>query len=218
MNKLADVAHEHLGESGPNDSCLQAVNRWAKEAGGKALPTDSVSAAVQLVSSRGAEYGWTYHEGLDGVQLGDVLRWARAHLNPSAADPNPEHVSVFSKRDSAGGMQSIGSGGPTGKVALQPQSGGFNPPATFRGYFRIQLQPAAPSKPAPAPSKPASKPASSGTITVAAGETLWALAQRHGTTVGAFLTANPPAADRRTQDFHITRPSLILKGQRLHLP
>lgn len=215
-SSLVTVAREHLGEPGPNNSCLEAVNRWVDEAGGKPLPTASVSAAVQLVQGAGRN-GWTYHEGLNGVQVGDVLRWQRAALGPTREDPNPEHVSVYTARDGHGNMQSIGSGGPSGRVALQPQSGGFNPPSTFRGYFRVQLEQPAPAKP---PAKPAASSSSSSKadIVVAKGDTLTGIAARERTSVQALLRANPKATDGRTRNYHITRPNLILVGQRLHRP
>lgn len=211
MTELAAVAHHHIGEPGPTNSCLRAVNRWVQEAGGHPLPTESVSAAVQLVQ-HGRE-GWTYHEGLDGVRIGDVLRWSRQALHPTAADPNPEHVSVYTATDGHGGMQSVGSGGPSGEVALQPHGGGFNDPRTFRGYFRVQLHSA------PAPAKPPARPSSSSDdIVVRKGDTLTRIAVREHTTEQALLRANPPASNRVTQDHHITNHNLILVGQRLKRP
>lgn len=217
MTTLADIAQDHLGEPGANDTCLVAINRWVEEAGGVALPTGSVSAAVKLAEA--GRNGWSYHDGLAGVQVGDVLRWSTESLGRTREDPNPEHVSVFTKRDSHGNLQSVGSGGPTGRVALQPQGGGFNPPRTFRGYFRVDLPakvPAAPKPAASAPSKP--KPAPKGTYRVAPQDTLWDIAQAHGTSVAAIMRANPPAPDGRSHDFHIVRQNLILVGQRIHLP
>lgn len=209
MSSLADIAQHHIGEPGPTDTCLVAINRWVQEAGGQPLPTGSVSAAVKLAQQ--GRNGWTYHEGLDGVQIGDVLRWSADALGRTREDPNPEHVSVYVARDRNGNLRSVGSGGPTGKVASQPQGGGFNPPHTFRGYFRPHL-----AAPAPAAKPASSSPAKD--IRVASGDTLWGLARTHHTTVAALLRANPRAADGRSHDYAILRQDLILVGQRLHLP
>lgn len=215
MTSLATVAQRHLGEPGANDTCLEAINRWVDEAGGTPLPTASVSAAVKLAQA--GRNGWTYHAGLDGLQLGDVLRWSPDALGRTREDPNPEHVSVYVKADARGNLQSVGSGGPSGKVALQPQGGGFNPPRTFVGYFRVAVETAAPA-PKPAAAKPKPAAAAAGTVTVKRGDTLYDLARAHHTTVAAFLAANPRSADGLSHDYHIVRQNLILVGQRLRLP
>lgn len=214
MTSLAKYAHADLGEPGAANTCLRAVNRWAKEAGAHSLPTESVSAAVRLVSA-GEAPGWAYHEGLDGAKEGDVLRWARAALHPTSADPNPEHVSVWTDTDAHGRIKSIGSGGPSGKVAEQPSGGGYNDRSVFRGYFRVTVSSSSPQ----APAKPAAKPSSSkGDIVVRKGDTLTAIAKREGTTIAHLLAANPRRADGVTSDYHITRANWILAGQRLHRP
>lgn len=218
MTSLATVAQRHLGEPGATDTCLVAINRWVDEAGGSPLPTGSVSAAVKLAQQ--GRNGWTYHPGLDGLRVGDVLRWSPDALGRTREDPNPEHVSVYVKHDGHGNLQSVGSGGPTGKVALQPQGGGFNPPRTFVGYFRVDVAPEAPA-PAPKPAtaaKPKPAAAPKGTYRVVSGDTLWDIAEAHHTSVPALLRANPPAADGRSHDYHVLRANLIIPGQRLHLP
>lgn len=60
------------------------------------------------------------------MQLGDVLDWAAPLF----------HVSVVESFDGAGRIRSIGSGGPTGRVALQPTGGGYNRRSQFRGFAR----------------------------------------------------------------------------------
>jgi LysM repeat protein len=47
-----------------------------------------------------------------------------------------------------------------------------------------------------------------GTYRIRSGDTLWALAQKHGTTVDALLRANPQVTNRR----------LIITGQKLEIP
>lgn len=205
-SKLATIAHSHLGESGPTDSCLHAINRWVVEAGGVSIGTDSVTAAQAAAEQHHA--GWAYHAGLDGVQVGDVLDW-----DPKALGrPTDRHVSVLYERQGTM-FKSIGSGGPSGKVAYQPQGGGFNPASTFRGYFRPAL-----SKPAaPAPAKTAPAASSSTDYVVRAGDDLIRIAAAHGTTVARLLALNPPAANHRTQNYSILHANLILVGQRLRL-
>ncbi|GAA3901140.1 LysM peptidoglycan-binding domain-containing protein [Microbacterium invictum] len=65
------------------------------------------------------------------------------------------------------------------------------------------------SSAAPAPSAPAPKPAAPGgaSHTVAAGETVWAIAQKHGTSVAALLSANG-----------LGDASIIYPGQKLTIP
>lgn len=212
-SKLAATAQRHLGEAGPTDTCLKAINRWVVEAGGQSIGTDSVTAA-QAAAERGL-HGWSYHEGTAGLQIGDVLDW-----DPKAlASPTDRHVSVLVDRQGTM-LKSIGSGGPTGKVAYQPQSGGYNPVSTVRGYFRPALTAAEPAAPAKAPAGPAkAQPAASNSsdYVVVRGDDLLSIAQRNGTTVARLLQLNPPNRAHTTGTHSIIRPSLILVGQRIRL-
>lgn len=69
----------------------------------------------------------------------------------------------------------------------------------------LSAEPAASTTPAP-PAAPASPPASA-SHTIAPGDTLWAIAQQHGTSVSALLAANGLSAS-----------SIIYPGQTLRLP
>lgn len=71
---------------------------------------------------------------------------------------------------------------------------------------KMAAQPAAASAPA-AKSQPAPAPVAAAGHTVAVGDTLWAIAQRHGTSVSALLKANG-----------LTEASIIYPGQKLTIP
>jgi hypothetical protein len=212
---LADIAHEHLGEPGPNDTCLApSTDGW----GGRRqpLPTESVSAAVQL-ASRAATAGPT-------TRAWTGCRWATCCAGPrrAAADPGGPQP-----RTRLGLHQGTGHGN------LQ-RSAAAARPARWRCSRRVRWVQPAPHVPgvlpgaagprAPAPAKPApSRQAQAcscaqghhpGAPATRSGQ----LAEAHHTTVAAFLRANPTAADGRSHDFHILRADLIMVGQRLHLP
>lgn len=206
---LADIAEQaikHLGEPGPDNSCVSnGLERWTHELGLPGLGTASVSEARRL--ARAGHNGWTYRTGTNGLAVGCFVDWDPEILGDSA-DAHVSCVTELARQ----GVKSIGSGGPTGKVAYQPKSGGFNPTDYFIGYF------VPPLKQATASSSSRPTPASSSTYTVQRGDNLIRIAARHHTSTQAILRANPPAADRVTRDYHITHAGFILAGQKLHIP
>lgn len=189
--------------------------RWTHELGLPTLDTASVSEAER--QARAGARGWQYHAGTDGLQVGHFVDWDPDVLG----SPDDRHVSVVAELDRFGRVKSIGAGGPTGQVAFQPRNGGFNPRDYFRGYFvapATTVQPAPSNSPA-APAAPKTDQGSgSGTYTVRPGDMLGRIARAHHTTVQAVMRANPPAANGRPADFHVTRADLIIVGQKLHLP
>lgn len=209
--RIVEQARTHLGEAGPNDSCVSnGMRRWTRELGLADIGTDSVGEARRL--AKAGHNGWRYVAGMHGVVPGNFLDW-----DPDVLDsPTDAHVSVL-ESIAHGDFRSIGSGGPSGKVALQPQSGGYNPPDYFRGYFvapSAQPAAAAPAKPAAAP-----KPASSGRVdyTVKPKDNLTRIAAAHATSVAAILRLNPANARRTTADYSIPHANLILVGQRIRI-
>ena len=146
--KVVAAAKRDLGKPGPVDTCVSnGLQRFAAEAGAPKLtwngrPTASITEA-RLAAKAGHD-GWSYHEGLVGVQPGDMVDWAR----PAGIF----HVStVIEVRKNAGGtvlaLRTIGSGGPSGLINWQPAAGdpaGWNVAAYWRGYWRMPF--AAPAK------------------------------------------------------------------------
>lgn len=211
LHALADQAIKHLGEAGPVDSCWSnGPERWAHELHLAGLGTGSVSEARRL--ARAGHNGWRYHEGTSGLKPGHVADWSPDVLGRTDADPNPAHVSVVTEVEGAM-WRGIGSGTPSGKVAHQPASGGFNPLGVLVGYF---VPPAEAPDPKPAP-KPSSS-SSSSTYTVKRGDYLARIARAHGTTVKALLAANPARRDHISADYHIARANLIIEGQLIRIP
>lgn len=158
MTTLADIAaraHEHLGEPGPDDTCVSnGMNRWPKELGLPGIDTASVTEARRL--AKAGHNGWRYHPGLAGLRVGHFVDWATIF-----------HVSVVTDIDPRGYVRTIGSGGPSGKVAWQPAGGGYNSPHVFRGYFIPPTGSGAQAAP---------------TYTLKHGDTLYAIAEHHHTT------------------------------------
>lgn len=189
--KVVAAACAGLGKPGPVDTCVSnGMQRFASEAGApkltyKGRPTASITEA--RIAGKAGNDGWTYHEGLAGIKPGDFADWAR----PAGIF----HVStvITVRRTGLGvvvALQTIGSGGPTGKINWQPAAGnpaGWNVAAYFRGYWRAPY--AAPvktsSKPSPAP---ASKPV---TTTVQSGEGGIAVAARVKVPLGVLERLNP---------------------------
>lgn len=210
---IAAKALEHLGDASPDNSCVSnGMAKWTKEAGADALPTASVSEAKAMALA--GWHGWTYHTNLSGVRVGDFVDWDPEVLG-SATD---RHVSCVVEIDSHGAIKSVGSGGPSGKVAYQPRGGGFNPPDYFRGYFRAPAPAKAPAAPAKAPAAPQPAKAAQGDYVIRAGDDLLSIARAHHTTVAAIMKANPPGSDGATRNFHIVRANYVLAGQKIHLP
>lgn len=176
---IAEQAHKHLGDQSPVNTCLAlGMNKWPQELDLPGIGTNSVSEAERR--ARAGHNGWTYHQGMDGVQVGDFLDW-----KPSAlGDRDSRHVSVVTDIDDDGNLQSIGAGGPTGKVYWQPQGGGHNPRSYFDGYFRAPT-----TRTDTGPTKTTgSTPAS--TYTVKRGDYLLRIASKHHTTVGRIVELN----------------------------
>lgn len=221
---LADQARKHLGESGPIDTCLSnGPERWAAELGLPALGTGSVTEARRL--ARAGHAGWRYVDGTDGLAVGHVADWDPAVLGR----PDARHVCVVIDVD-GDRWRGIGSGTPSGTVAVQPASGGFNPKSVLVGYFVAPTDTAAGPKPSTVKPKTGSVKVQTGTVkvhktpapapvyTVQPGDYLRKIAREHGTTVQAILTANPALPSRRSADFHIVRADYVQVGQRIRLP
>lgn len=185
--RIVAAARADLGEPAPENTCWsKGGNKWPQDAGLPGIGTDSTEEARKR--AKAGHNGWRYHEGMAGVREGDLLDWAGEKV---------WHVSIAEDVDDRGHIRSIGAGGPTGRVNFQPQSGGHNPPGTFRGYFR---PPEDDGKDVAA--KPAHKPpvkADTGTVkvvkgtkryTVAKDDTLWAIAKKHRTSVNAIMRRN----------------------------
>jgi LysM repeat protein len=213
--KIAEQALEHLGQAGPLNTCVSnGMRRWTRELGLPDIGTDSVSEAVRLAQNGHA--GWRYHDGTDGIAVGNFGVWTHTALGST----EKEHVTVVT--DIRGALwRGVGSGTPSGKVARQPQSGGFNPRTVLRGYLIAPTETVAQQAPKPTV-KPAAKPtnaaAASGDVyVVRRGDTLIKIAGKHGTTWQRILAANPPKGGK-SQDFHILRANLITVGQKIRIP
>lgn len=188
--QLAERAASHIGESAPNDTCVSlGMNKWPQELDLPGIGTNSVSEA-KVRAQRGYN-GWSYHQDLDDLQIGDFVDWDPSVLN----DPDDRHVSIAAEFDAHGAVKSIGAGGPTGKVAYQPRGGGFNPRSMFRGFFRVPL-PAKQSSSRPTSdttaiqTASAGKPTAKNTYTVKRGDNLLHVAAAHHTTVGRLVKLN----------------------------
>lgn len=218
-NRHVAVAKDHLGDSAPTNSCVRlGMRAWPADLGLKTLDTDSVSEAEHR--ARTGYNGWRYVDGTHGLQPGFYADWKSSVLGPTASDPNPRHVTLVTDVSGAS-WKGIGAGTPSQKVAYQPASGGYNPISYIAGYFvpptETTTKPAPPKPPVkPATAKPA--PAKGQTYAVTKGDTVYAIARRFKVSQQALLKANPPAANRRPADFHISSPSLIVIGQKLHIP
>lgn len=208
LDRIADIAESHLGEYGPTNTCMSnGLEKWAEEAGVPGLGTASVSDGI--ARARDGRNGWKYHDGTDGLARGHFAVWSHDALG----SPNLEHVTcVTLVRGNT--WHGVGSGTPSGKVALQPASGGLNPKSVLRGYLIPPANTAAPVQPAAV--KP--KPVKSGDVyVVRKGDTLIKIAKRHHVTWQQIAAANPRQGNRST-DFHILRPNLILIGQKIRIP
>lgn len=206
LDRIADIAESHVGDYGPTDTCMSnGLEKWTREAGLPGLDTGSVSEGIDRAQA--GHNGWKYHDGTDGLARGHFAVWSHAALG----SPNLEHVTCVTQV-SGNTWHGVGSGTPSGRVAIQPASGGMNPKSVLRGYL-IPPTAAAPAvKPAPV------KPAASGdTYVVRKGDTLIKIARRHSTTWQKIAAANPPKGGKST-DFHILRPNLILIGQKIRIP
>lgn len=206
LSRFADQAVSHIGDDGPINTCWSnGPERWARELGLQGLNTASVSSAEQ--SARAGVNGWRYHEGTAGLAVGHIADWDDDALGTRGARHVCAVVDVDGDR-----WQGVGSGTPSGKVAKQPASGGWNPRRVLRGYF---IPPSATSV---MPSKPAKDDDDDEVYTVKRGDYLARIAKQAGTTVRAILAANPRRRDGRSADFHIARANHIEVGQRIRLP
>lgn len=210
-----EVARDHLGDAAPVNTCVRlGMGAWPAELGLPTLDTDSVSEAERR--ARNGYHGWKYVEGTVGIKPGYYGDWKPSVLGATPSNPNPRHVSVI-ETIAGSRWRGIGAGTPSQKVAYQPASGGTNPLNVLRGYFVPPTETNAASPVKPAATHPA--PAKGGqTYVVSRGDTVWAIAKRFKVTQRAILNANPPAKNRRPDDFHISSPSLIVVGQKLHIP
>lgn len=210
--RIADQARDHLGENGPLNTCVSnGMRKWTRELGLPDIGTDSVSEAIRLAQNGHA--GWRYHDGTDGLARGNFGVWTHAALGSD----QKEHVTVID--DIRGALwRGIGSGTPSGTVARQPASGGYNPRTVLRGYLIAPTETVEAAKPAPKPVKHTHAAGFPGdTYTVRRGDTLIKIASKHGTTWQKILAANPPKGGR-SQDFHILRANLITVGQKIRIP
>lgn len=220
---LIRIATSHLGEDGPENSCVSnGAARWLREAGidypsisysaadvaqalgtnyGGPKTTDAYVTALATLAKRG-EHGFTWVDA-DQAQLGDLLIW-----------PDYDHVSVYVEL-TGGNYRSIGSGTPNGKVSTQPAASGGNPASYFIGAVRPPYV-AAPAQPAPAPApepEPAPAPPPARTHTVVSGDTLWDIA---GDELGDHTRW--PEIYELNKGTIGGNPDLILPGQVLTLP
>ena len=190
--KVVAAAKRDVGKPGPVNTCVSnGMQRFASEAGAPKLtwngrPTASITEA--RLAGKAKHDGWTYHDGLAGIAPGDFADWAR----PAGIF----HVSaVIQLRRSALGvlqaLQTIGSGGPSGKINWQPTTGntssqGWNVAGYFRGYWRA---------PYAAPVKTTTKPAGQTTVKVKAGEGGIAFAARVKVPLATLKKLNPSVRD-----------------------
>ena len=143
------------------------------------IDTDSVTEA--RARARAGYHGWSYHDGLDGMRVGDFADWA---------GPRIFHVSLVESFEGRN-VRTIGAGGPTQKVWWQPQNQGHNDPSTFKGYFRL---PDVDERVEPA--RGTQRPAVARAVTgrrryeVRPGDTLATIARAHRTSVPAILRRN----------------------------
>lgn len=213
--KLIEIAQSHLGESGPENTCVSnGAARWARESGiyfpEVVYPAEMVREATGInadknntttvsglstMAKRG-EAGYSWLDASD-AQPGDFLIW-----------PDYDHVSLYVENIN-GTYRSIGSGTPSGTVASQPAGGGGNAPSYFIGAVRppFASTPAPESTPQPAPTP------SVRVHTVVPGDTLWDLAE-------AYLGDG----ERYPEIYNLNRETigddedLILPGQVLQIP
>lgn len=179
--RIAAAARADLGEPSPENTCCSlGMNKWPQDVGLPGIGTNSVTEARQR--ARAGHNGWSYHDGMDGVRIGDFPDWAGDDIH---------HVTVVEDIDDGGRIRSIGAGGPTGKVWWQPRTQGYNDRTVFKGYFRAPAE-----KPATRPvktTKPRTQPVpvvKGRTYTVQDGDTLWSIARRRKTSVNAILRRN----------------------------
>lgn len=151
-----EVVTGDLGDPSPLNTCVnQGVASWAARSG---LPyPNRTYSASDIERILGDNYGGpkstaanvtgiaaAAQEGADGyawiaaadAEPGDWLVW-----------PNYDHISVLTDTPN-GTLRSIGAGGPTGRVAYQPKSGGGNPVRYFIGAIRPPFEDAAATPPA----------------------------------------------------------------------
>jgi LysM repeat protein len=207
---IADQALEHLGESGPIDTCVSnGLERWPRELGLPTLGTGSVTEAVRL--AKAGFHGYRYVDGTSGLARGHFGVWTHEALGSD----QEEHVCVVDQV--AGSLwRGIGSGTPSGKVARQPANGGLNPKGVLRGYIVAPTETVGAVKPA-AVVVPA-VPASSGVYVVQKKDTLVKIAAKRHSSVAAILKANPPLKSGKSADLHIARANLIIVGQKIRIP
>lgn len=212
--RIADQARSHLGENGPLNTCVSnGPEEWARELGLPTLGTASVTEYVRLAQA--GVKGYRYYNGTDGLARGHIGVWTHAALGSQAA----EHVSVVD--DVSGSLwRGIGSGTPSGRVAKQPASGGYNPKTVLRGYVILPTETSHQATHNPPIKQPTTRPepARGDVYTIKHGDTLIKIAAKHHTTWQKIMAANPPAKNGKTADFHIVRANLIFGGQKIRIP
>lgn len=120
--QYAQIGLSHLGEPGPDNTCLSnGVQRWAKEGGLPQLGNNTATVSVYRKAAKDAGY---YHTDIPNIQVGDVLDWA--FLNGIIG-----HVSVCTAVK--GGMvTSVASGTSRGVISLSTI-----PFGAIQGFVRL---------------------------------------------------------------------------------
>lgn len=120
--QYAQIGLSHLGEPGPDNTCLSnGVQRWAKEGGLPQLGNNTATVSVYRKAAKDAGY---YHTDITQIQVGDVLDWA--FINGIIG-----HVSVCTKV--TGGMvTSVASGTSKGVISLSTI-----PFGAIQGFIRL---------------------------------------------------------------------------------
>lgn len=205
-------ARSHLHDKAPVNTCVEdGMDLWPKELGLPTLDTYSVTTAEQR--ARDGYHGWKYVDGTEGIQPGFYGDWKPQYLG----SPTDRHVCVV-ESISGSKWRGIGAGGPTGTVWYQPKSEGMNPLSVLQGYF---VPPTETKTATPAVVKPAAEVTTdhTKTYTVVKNDTVYGIAKKFKIGQQALLKANPrKAGAKRNADYHITSPSLIYIGQKLHIP
>ncbi len=142
------------------------------------------------------------------IRPGDTLRLVGAPSTPAPAAPSPAPSSTHTVAP-GDTLFAIAAAHGTPLDALLAANGLDRSSVIYPGQTLVLTAGSAPAAAAPAipaPAAPSPAPAA-GVHTVAAGETLFAIALAHGTSLDALLAANG-----------LDRASIIYPGQALHLP
>lgn len=175
--KIVAAAKRDVGRPGGIDTCVSnGMQRFSSEAGAPKLtnPGGGVTASVTeaRADAKAKRNGWSYHAGLTGLQPGDFVDWAGI-FHVSCV------IAVHKTGSKITGVQSIGSGGPTGLINWQPAGAGFNAPSLFKGYFRA---PYATKKPTPTKVV---------TVKAVSGDSLASIGAAHHVSLAKMESLNP---------------------------